>query len=255
MASSTTAISWQPDITEDKIVPHISSFPFMRLPRELRNIVYDFHLENAHEESMLLDSTQSTDYRYRGHHIQEQIYPGFFRPIFLRDTEYNTSVGTHSYNESPVVEKAHELPMPELARLTKTQAGREAWDYYSNKLVVDVDAFAWLQIWCVKWLEPLRFAGLHKLYVEARSWYCAPPCLDRYEFFYDDLYPSFLLHISNDGQEFVICSRFRLKPNQLAILQANMNALLAQSFPGESNLNGEVVLEAVLALCTTKTHK
>jgi hypothetical protein len=228
------------------------SFPLMELPRELRNLVYSFHLESSCYLSLPSDQKNAAlpyggsdllpfpkDWR----HISEKVnYPGFYQPVFHEQVRDNVPgfgwlVMLHW--------QAREYATPELLEVKRSQTAKEAWELYSSKLLVDVDSINRFQTWCLH-LDSADYAGITKLYVAGPAQFL-DTVTPRKSCIVESSRPNFLIQLRNNGQELCVTSRFRLVPDQLAILQANLRTLLTPRTTSKVKFDGDDVLEAMFA--------
>lgn len=229
-----------------------NGFPILQLPRELRDRIYDFHLQATCETSRVRN-WGGIFYSLREEEILRTVVgdgpdvgpirPGYFyEPVFIRFSP----VEPDGFLHAPDFE-AREHPIPALTMMKRSLIAQEAWSHYSSKLLVHVDALNRFQTWCLETLERQKFVGLRRLFVLSFAMYHAPPDMIGPPVT-DERYPCFLLQIEDDHRAITLYSRFELRPKSLVVLAANLNTLMFPILRRKRALNGEDLVEAMFAL-------
>lgn len=242
-----------------------NTFDIMRLPRELRDRIYDFHLEVACSESGLRDFSECY---YDGAHFADRTdhsdardmksvkgpaRSGFFyEPIFIHETidpkwsQYPDRPGGLDF-------EAREHPIPALTLLGNCTVAREAWHYYLDRLTVHTDALNRFNAFCLSTLGRDQHLQLRKLYIVTTASYSLK---DEYVVSLSKLrqndQPTFLVQINADRTAITISSRFALEPKAHAIFQSNLKIMLERRLQSKPRVDGRELTEAMFAthLCS-----
>ena len=231
-------------------------FPLMNLPRELRDRVYDFHLQNTCQTSRLrnfcgtwpdasgyshprsLEAEKTFDLIHRPSRPGFEGY--FYEPVWVKRQENPNSWISENY-------EAREHPVPELTLTGNNPVANEAWEYYANRMLVDVDALNRFQTWCQETLDHVRLRSLSRLYIMCIANYWPPPGALPRVTTTDERHPVFLIQLSEDRKCITVSSRFELHPDSLAILQSNLDVLLQPILHRKARLDGEDLIESMFA--------
>jgi hypothetical protein len=251
------------EVQEDQNSTTVKPFPLLNLPRELRNRIYDFHLEETCETSRLrnwvgirysfINQEQRDEDTFEA--IEKPTRRGFeghfYEPVFQCRLE---SQPIH-YLSWPNYQ-AREHPVPALTLTDESVVAKEAWSYYTDRLMVHVDALNRFRTWCQETLRPDRYAALRKLYIMSTAVYGPPPDTLRTGGITDEGYPIFLIQISPDRKSITVSSRFELTfPDANGILNANLDVLMKRRLKHSSELGGEDVVEAMFAMHNVRARE
>jgi hypothetical protein len=222
----------------------------MKLPRELRNRVYDFHLASVYERARTLDTSFYSIYhepkptRDEWHFVGERkVYEAFYQPVFHKETPPVSSMEFSFTSFKP-----YEHHLPPLMLLDGTQIAKEAREYYIRmKLLVDVDSINRFQIWYLA-LPAQKRRSIQKLHIVTRMSFASAET-GRHIYHSGELadHPAFMIRICNNGEDLIVSSRFPLAPDHLAILQANIDTLLKDRLTSKAKFDGDDVVETMFA--------
>ncbi|KIV99453.1 uncharacterized protein PV09_08879 [Verruconis gallopava] len=242
-----------------------ASFPLMRLPRELRNRVYEFHLESVYEASRPLSrlrevvdgSAEPSVAALQDVWSAERgavVYRGYYQPVYhaeLRPGDVEEYYWVHGTGWV-----AREYTTPALLAVAGSRAAREAHEcYVERKLLVDLDTVNRFQTWCLD-LPDEGIRRIRRLHVACRASYAAPARLrgrlDAATQLTSDR-PLFLIRVADASRELVVSALYRPVDHELRVLRRNLATLVAPLLEkGKSSFDGEDVVEALFALhCKT----
>ena len=222
------------------------AFNILQLPRELRDRIYDFHLQSTCSESQLLSGYgywhQGPDGRVLVTSKQISVgapdRPGFFyEPIFIHFAHPDVTL---------VDFEARAHPIPELVLQNDHPISQEVWSYYKHRLLVHVDALNRFQLFCMDTLPRRAYHGLRKLYIASTAVYRSSS-VSRHNRLEQKGHPVFLIQISEDQKTLTIKSRFPLIVDHQRILSGNLNVLMANRLKHKNKLDGRDLVEAMFA--------
>jgi hypothetical protein len=226
-------------------------FPIMKLPRELRDRIYDFHLEVSCEKSQFHDWKDYTSVGSKSQPIASETRPGFFyEPVFIRilgEADSSTYVPPHW--GTVVTFQARAYPLPMLAQLKGTRVAEEAWSGYVSRLVVHTDALNRFHRWCEETLDRKKFLSLRKLHVVTRATFHLTGASAKLE---KEGEPVFVIQISEDRKAITLSSRFPLQTSAHAILIANLKTLTAHRSVKQNLFDGTDIIDVMFSLHNTR---
>ena len=239
----------EPLVVERSTKVSNQSFPLQDLPCELRNRIYDFHLEQVCTRSRVFGSGNRYWTHPDGFGPPVPAYtqtPGperrgvFYEPVFLRWVDPSEHNDGYQNNW-----EFREFATPPVTLCGHNRVARESWDYYLSRLLVHVDAFNRFQAWCEEHLEKDHYVRMRRLYIITKGEYRLSDDSTPY---IDEEHPTFLLELSGDRKAITVSSRFELPSSSLLLLQTNLTFLMEDRLEEKSVLDGRDIIEAMYAI-------